>query len=219
MAVGNGTDLFAQTRHPRGGIYDLGRDLTQLVEPRLRLIQLVALMVGAARDVEHRRRDLARRRRQLLTDRREIARGRRDSVGRAHDLHDDAAEPLTHAPHRVRQHLELARHLSRRHGAQIAAAETLGGRHEPDEGPFDPAQCEHADHHADDRRRHQHEPQRDLALARESSQALARARRLLRLPRGQLAGQPIQLAHGSADRAREGLCLARPAEIEQRMGQ
>ena len=117
-------------------------------------------------------------------------------------------------PHRVGQNLEFARHAAGGYGAQVAAAEPLRRRHEPDQRAFDPAQGKRADDRAHEGRADQHEPEHDLALARQRRQSLADGRGFFGLARRQVAHEPRQLGDLGSCADRQRLRFPRPADIE-----
>ena len=213
MAVCHGADFLAQPGDMGRRVGHLRRRLPLLFQCGLGRVQLVALILRAARDLQHGAGNLTRRRGELFTDRREIARRGRDLVGRPDDFGDDAPQLLSHEAHGVGEHLEFARHSPCRHGTQIAAAESLRRRHQADQRALHPPQREDADHGADDGRGDQDQPEHDLALAREGRQPLARGARLIRLPRRQVAHQPRQFGYRRAYPDYQRLRVARVAHV------
>ena len=117
MPVRDGANLLAQPRDAGCGVRHLGVGFALQLQRGLGRVQLVALILRTARDLEHRARHLARRGGQLFADRRQIAGRCGNLVRRPHDLGDDTPQSLPHQPHRIGQHLEFARHVARGDGS------------------------------------------------------------------------------------------------------
>ena len=193
MAVGHGADLLAELGEPRGGLGDLRGGLLQVRERPAHTVQLVALLLGAPGDLYHRPRHLPARRRHLLARRRQVARGPGDAVRLAHDLAHDPAQPVAHDAHRVGEDAELAQHPARGHRSQVAAAEPLGGRHQPGERPAHLTHRPGGDRDADEDHREQHQDEQRLASRGPVAESLGGRHRPLGLPGAKVAHQARQL--------------------------
>ena len=130
MSVGYRADLFSELRRSLRGVPHLAGGGAQGVETGAHRGESRTLLVRTARDLHHGRRHLARGRGELLAHRGQVPRGPGDAIRLADHLAHDPPEPVTHLLDRVREHAELAGHLSRGDGSQITGAEPLGGRDE-----------------------------------------------------------------------------------------
>src|SRR6185437_13734719 len=118
------------------------------------------LLLGAGRDLDHRRRDLAAARGQLLAHRAEVARAVADLARFADYRADDAPEATAHVVHRATEPLDLGRHRrTELERTQVAGAELLGRADKPAQRTVDRANGTERGHGTDEQRREEQSPE------------------------------------------------------------